>query len=96
MPFATINTKVGNGPLMTCYPHPKKIEETPVSIIETETGVLTMKTISALGLAGGFLLLGRGLVSAVVVLWVASRVSHALALALFKEALRAGWFDAER
>lgn len=55
-----------------------------------------MKTFSALGSAGGFLLLGWGLVSAVVVLWVAKHVSHTVALALFKEALRAGWFDAER
>jgi hypothetical protein len=55
-----------------------------------------MKTLSALGLAGGIFLLGRGWVGIVLLLWVTGRVSHGLALALFKETLRAGWFNAER
>lgn len=55
-----------------------------------------MKTIAALGIAGGFLFVVRGWVGLAVVLWVAARVSHQLAMALFKEAMKAGWFDETR
>lgn len=55
-----------------------------------------MKTFSALGLSGGFLFAARGLVSIGLVFWVAGRISHGLAIMLFKEALMAGWFDAAR
>ena len=55
-----------------------------------------MKTFSALGLFGGFLFAARGWVSIALVFWVAGRVSHGLALALFKEILAAGWFNEAR
>ena len=55
-----------------------------------------MKTIAALGIAGGFLFAVRGWVGLAVVLWVAARVSHQLAMTLFKEAMKAGWFDETR
>ena len=55
-----------------------------------------MKTIAALGSAGGFLFVVRGWVGLAVVLWVAARVSQQLAMALFKEAIKAGWFDETR
>lgn len=55
-----------------------------------------MKMIAALGSTGGFFMFARGWVSLALVVWIASRVSHGLALAVFKEALRAGWFDETR
>ena len=55
-----------------------------------------MKKFAALGVAGGFLFVVRGWVGLAVVLWVAARVSHQLAMALFKEAMKAGWFDEAR
>lgn len=55
-----------------------------------------MKTFAALGIAGGFLFAVRGWFSLVIVLWVAARVSQGLAMALFKEVLKAGWFDETR
>lgn len=53
-------------------------------------------TIVTLGLAGGFFIAARGWLSLLVVLLLAKRVSRELALALFKEALKAGWFDEAR
>ena len=55
-----------------------------------------MKTIAGLGTAGVFLLVARGWVSLALLLWLAARISHGLALAVFKEVLRAGWFDEAR
>ena len=55
-----------------------------------------MKTIAALGMAGGFLFVVRGWISLALVVWVAGRISHGLAMALFKECLKAGWFDEAR
>ena len=55
-----------------------------------------MKTFAALGIAGGYLFVVRGWIGLAVVLWVAARVSHGLAMALFKEAMKAGWFDEAR
>lgn len=55
-----------------------------------------MKMLATLGLAGGFLLVARGWISFVLILWVAGRISHGLAMALFKEVLRAGWFNGSR
>ena len=55
-----------------------------------------MKTFAALGVAGGFLFVVRGWIGLAVVLWVAARVSHQLAMALFKQAIKAGWFDEAR
>ena len=55
-----------------------------------------MRTIVTLGLAGGFLFVVRGWISLVLVVWVAGRISHGLAMAIFKEALKAGWFDEAR
>ena len=55
-----------------------------------------MKTIAALGSTEGVLFVLRGWVGLAVVLWVAARVSHQLAMALFKEAMKAGWFDEAR
>ena len=55
-----------------------------------------MKTVLALGLAGGFLFAVRGWISLLLVAWVAARFGHGLALALFKECLKAGWFDEAR
>jgi len=49
-----------------------------------------MKTILALGVAGGFLLCARGWLGLVVILWLASRVSPGLAVAILREVLRAG------
>ena len=51
-----------------------------------------MKTFAFLGSTGGLLFVLRGW----LVLWVAARISHGLALAVFKEALKAGWFDEAR
>lgn len=48
-----------------------------------------MKMLAALGMAGGFLFLARGWMSLILRLWVAGRFSHALAVALFREALTA-------
>jgi len=47
-----------------------------------------MKTILALGVAGGFLLYARGWVGLLVILWIASRVSPGLAVAILREVLR--------
>jgi hypothetical protein len=55
-----------------------------------------MKTLAALGLAGGFSFWARGWVSLLVVLWVAAQLSHGLAMALFKEVLKAGWLNETR
>ena len=57
-----------------------------------------MKTIVTLGIAGGFFIAARGSIGLFLVLLLAKRVSQelALALALFKEALKAGWFDETR
>jgi uncharacterized membrane protein len=55
-----------------------------------------MKTIVTLGIAGGFFVAARGSISLFLVLLLAKRVSHELALALFKEAMKAGWFDEAR
>jgi hypothetical protein len=55
-----------------------------------------MKTVLALGLAGGFLFAVRRWISLLLVVWVAARFGHGLALALFKECLKAGWFDEAR
>jgi hypothetical protein len=55
-----------------------------------------MKTLAALGIAGGFLFVARGWITLILILWVAGRFSHALAVALFWEALKAGWFDEAR
>jgi len=38
----------------------------------------------------------RGWVSLALVVWVAARISHGLAMAFFKAALKAGWFDEAR
>ena len=55
-----------------------------------------MTTIAGLGTAGVFLLVVRGWFGLAVRLWLAARISHGLALAVFKEVLRAGWFDEAR
>lgn len=55
-----------------------------------------MKAFKILGLAGGFLFATRGWISLMLVVWVAGRVSHGLAMALFKECLKAGWFGGTR
>ncbi len=55
-----------------------------------------MKTILALGSAGGLFIAARGSFGLFVVLLLAKRVSQELALALFKEALKAGWFNGTR
>lgn len=55
-----------------------------------------MKAIVTLGMAGGFLFVARGWISLLLVVWVAGRISHGLAMALFKECLKAGWFDEGR
>lgn len=51
---------------------------------------LTMKTLLALGLTGGFLLVPQQWKALCLVLWVASKVSHGLAVAVLREVLRAG------
>lgn len=55
-----------------------------------------MKTRAALGIAGGFLFVTQGGISIVLILWAAGRFGHALAVALVREALKAGWFDEAR
>lgn len=55
-----------------------------------------MKTILTLGIAGGLFVAARGSISLFLMLLLAKRVSQELALALFKEALKAGWFDEAR
>lgn len=76
--------------------HPPETEPVPVSIIGSRNRSLTMKTLAALGASGGFFIAARGWVSLALVVWIAGRVSRQLALAVFKEALRAGWYDAAR
>lgn len=49
-----------------------------------------MKTLFALGMAGGFLLVPPQWRALCVVLWVASKVSQGLAVAILREVLRAG------
>ena len=49
-----------------------------------------MKTLAALGIAGGFLFVARGWISPALILWVAGRFSNALAVTLFREAQKAG------
>lgn len=49
-----------------------------------------MKTLLTLGLTGGFLLVPPGWRLLCLVLWVASKVSHGLAVAILREVLRAG------
>ena len=53
-----------------------------------------MKT--ALGSAGGLFIAALGSFGLFVLLLVAKQVSQDLAMALFKEALKAGWFDGTR
>jgi hypothetical protein len=55
-----------------------------------------MKSITTLGRTGGFFFVVRGWISLALVVWIAGRVSRQLALAVFKEALKAGWYDAAR
>lgn len=55
-----------------------------------------MKTIITLGMAGGFLFVARGWITLFFTVLVAARISHTLAMVIFKEALKAGWFDATR
>ena len=55
-----------------------------------------MKTIVTLGIAGGFFIAARGSISLFLMLLLAKRVSRELAVVLFKEALKAGWFDETR
>ena len=55
-----------------------------------------MRAIVTLGMAGGFLFVARGWLSLLLVVLVAGRISHQLAMALFKECLKAGWFDEAR
>lgn len=55
-----------------------------------------MKTIVALGAAGGLFFAARGAFGLFLLLLVAKKVSQELALALFKEALKAGWFNGTR
>jgi hypothetical protein len=55
-----------------------------------------MKAIVTLGIAGGFFVAARGSISVFLLLLVAKKVSQEVALALFKEALKAGWFDETR
>jgi uncharacterized membrane protein len=55
-----------------------------------------MKAMVTLGVAGGFFVAARGSISLFLLLLLAKRVSQELALALFKEALKAGWFNETR
>jgi hypothetical protein len=55
-----------------------------------------MKTILALGSAAGLFFAAWGSFGIFVLLPVAKQVSHDLAMALFKEALKAGWFNGAR
>ena len=55
-----------------------------------------MKAILALGSAGGLFFAARGSVGLFVLLLVAKQISQDLAMALFKEALKAGWFNGTR
>lgn len=55
-----------------------------------------MKSIMTLGVAGGFFVAARASFSLFLFLLLAKKVSQELALALFKEALKAGWFDETR
>ena len=55
-----------------------------------------MKTILALGAAGGLFIAARGSLGLFLLLLVAKKVSQELALVLFKECLKAGWFDETR
>lgn len=55
-----------------------------------------MKTIVALGAAGGLFIAARGSFGLFLLLLVAKQVGHDLAMALFKEALKVGWFDGTR
>jgi hypothetical protein len=55
-----------------------------------------MKTILALGSAGGLFIAARGSFGLFLLLLVAKQVSQDLAMALFKEALKAGWFNGPR
>jgi hypothetical protein len=55
-----------------------------------------MKTILALGSAGGLFFAAPGSVGLFFFLLVAKQVSQDLAMALFKEALKAGWFNGTR
>lgn len=49
-----------------------------------------MKTLTALGIAGGFLFGPRSWWVLFLVLWTASRISHELAVAILREVLKAG------
>jgi hypothetical protein len=55
-----------------------------------------MKTIGTLGLAAGLSIAARGWFSLFFIALVAKRVSQGLALALFREGMKAGWFDEAR
>ena len=55
-----------------------------------------MNMIVALGVAGGFLFAVRGWITLFLIVLMASQVSQGLAMAFFKEALKAGWFDEAR
>ena len=55
-----------------------------------------MKTILASGSAGGLFFAGRGSFGLFLLLLVAKQAGQELAMALFKEALKAGWFKRAR
>ena len=55
-----------------------------------------MKKIVALGVAGVLFFAARGSFGLFLILLLAKRVSQDLAMALFKEALKAGWFNGKR
>lgn len=55
-----------------------------------------MKKIVALGVAGGLFFAARGSFGLFVILLLAKRIGQDVAIALFKEALKAGWFNGPR
>jgi hypothetical protein len=55
-----------------------------------------MKKNVTLGVAGGLFFAARGSLGLFLILLLAKRVSQELAIALFKEALKAGWFNGTR
>ncbi|ABL69325.1 hypothetical protein Pden_1220 [Paracoccus denitrificans PD1222] len=71
-------------------------EESPASEIEAETGTYLMNKTTFQRLVKRAFHSVRCWLTLMLIAWVASRISRELAMAIYTEALKAGWYDAAR
>ena len=55
-----------------------------------------MMTVTVPRMVAGVRFVVRGWLTLILVVWVAARIDRGLAMAIFKEALKAGWYDRPR